>query len=53
MSPNILKLIIVTNNEDTIKLNPPRFNLKERVVWILMACLGRDIILVILEVLTQ
>jgi len=45
--------MIVINSEDTNKLNPPRFILYERVVWILIACLGRFIILDIFDELIQ
>ncbi len=38
-----MKLIIVINKAETISLKPPRFILKERVVWILIACLGKFI----------
>jgi len=41
------------NKEETINLKPPKFILKDRVVWILIACFGIFIMLVKLEGLIQ
>lgn len=41
------------NNEDTIKVKPSKFILNDRVVWIWIICLGKLIILEILNELTE
>lgn len=53
INPNILKLIIVMNKDEIIKLNPPIFILNDRVIWMLIACFGRVIRLFIFDELIQ
>lgn len=48
-----MKLIIIINKEEIIRVKPPKFILNDRVIWILMICLGKLIILEMLDELIQ